>query len=224
MSNTYHKMAARSTPASQNRACRGPRGFTLVEVLVAIAVLMIGLLGLALTVTRLHGTTNTSRYLSTEAILASEKLEDLDQRPSLDPYVYIAVPGDTMGDLANNVSQTVTPPGGNPTLVDYFDTIQTSTGIGDPAGNIGQSSFTETLKTTDASGNPQFTVITHSPNGAAASTNQGAAPAASADELIYTRRWTIEDNQPTNGVRRVTVRVSVNIPGVRPFQMTGVRP
>jgi prepilin-type N-terminal cleavage/methylation domain-containing protein len=214
MSNTYHKTA-------------DARGFTLVEVLVAIAVMMIGLLGLALTVARLHGTTNTSRYLSTEAILASEKLEDLDQRSSLDPYVYISVPGDTVGDLANNVSQNVTPPGGNPTLVDYFDAIQTSTGVGDPAqtsANIGQSSFTETLKTTDASGNPQFTVITHSPNGAAASTNQGAAPAASADELIYTRRWTIEDNQPTNGVRRVTVRVSVNIPGVRPFQMTGVRP
>src|SRR5262245_25918311 len=62
-----------------------PRGFTLLEVMIAIAILASGLLAVAAIMTRLMGGTNTSRYLSSEVTLASEKLEFLNQLQINDP-------------------------------------------------------------------------------------------------------------------------------------------
>src|SRR5262245_33061661 len=92
---------------------RNCRGFSLIEVMIAIVLLLIGLLGLALTVAKLNGTTTTSRYLSTQALLASEKLDDLLNRPSTDPYVL--TPAATAGDLTANQSTTI-----NGVRVNYF--------------------------------------------------------------------------------------------------------
>jgi type IV pilus assembly protein PilV len=203
---------------NKNRDCRG---FSLIEVMIAIVILLVGLLGLALTVAKLNSTTTTSRYLSSQALLASEKLDDLLNRASSDPYV--STPNGTAGDLTNNQFTTI-----NGTRVNYFDVIQVTSGGGDPAqagGNIAQADLTEALQTSDPiTGAVQYTVITHSPNGTASSINQAAAPVATGDEMTYTRRWLIEPNQPANKLTRVTVWVSVNVPGVRPFQMTAVRP
>jgi len=62
-------------------------GFAMIEVMIAIAILGIGLLGLAALLANLTGTTTQSRYLGTEVMLASEKLEDLNQRTSNDPFL-----------------------------------------------------------------------------------------------------------------------------------------
>ncbi|HZS25917.1 MAG TPA: prepilin-type N-terminal cleavage/methylation domain-containing protein [Candidatus Angelobacter sp.] len=62
-------------------------GFALIEVMIAIAILAVGLLGLAALLANLTGTTTQSRYLSTEVMLASEKLEDLNQRDAADPLL-----------------------------------------------------------------------------------------------------------------------------------------
>src|SRR5882724_8343645 len=56
-------------------------GFALIEVLISIVILAVGLLGLAALMASLTGTTTQSRYLGTEVMLASEKLEDLNQLP-----------------------------------------------------------------------------------------------------------------------------------------------
>jgi len=58
---------------------RKSRGFTLLETLIAIAILTIGLLSIALLVARATASSNTSRYMSTQSLLASEKLDDLKQ-------------------------------------------------------------------------------------------------------------------------------------------------
>ncbi len=54
-------------------------GFALIEVMISIVILAVGLLGLAALMASLTGTTTQSRYLGTEVMLASEKLEDLNQ-------------------------------------------------------------------------------------------------------------------------------------------------
>lgn len=82
-------------------------GFALVEVIIAIAILAVGLLGLAALLANLTGTTTQSRYLSAEVMLASEKLEDLNQRSTGDAA--LTAGGNLAADSAG-----------------YFDVVQTS--------------------------------------------------------------------------------------------------
>lgn len=93
------------------RKTRNEDGFALVEVMIAILILAIGLLGLAALMAQLTGTTGTSRYMGTEVMLASEKLEDLNR---LQPGDAALAPGGNLGsDVAN-----------------YSDQIQVSSGNG----------------------------------------------------------------------------------------------
>ncbi len=57
----------------------GDSGFAMIEVMFAITILAVGLLGLAALLAQLSGSTTQSRYLGSEVMLASEKLEDLNQ-------------------------------------------------------------------------------------------------------------------------------------------------
>jgi len=61
------------------RKARRQDGFALIEVMIAILILGVGLLGLAALMAQLTGTTGTSRYMGTQVMLASEKLEDLNR-------------------------------------------------------------------------------------------------------------------------------------------------
>jgi|GEM_PF-4886177 len=73
-------------------------GFALIEVMIAIVILAVGLLGLAALLAQLTGTTTQSRYLGAEVMLASEKLEDLNQRSTNDPA--LTAGGDLVGGTA----------------------------------------------------------------------------------------------------------------------------
>src|ERR1051325_1985678 len=89
---------------------RNPRrqgGFAMVEAIIAIAILAVGLLGIAALLAQLGGNSTRSRYMSTEALLASEKLDDLNRLPYGDPA--IAVPnGNSAGSLTSDITDTVT--------------------------------------------------------------------------------------------------------------------
>jgi prepilin-type N-terminal cleavage/methylation domain-containing protein len=61
------------------RKTRGARGFTLIETMVAIAIMTIGLFGVAALMSTSVKSTAQSRYISVATMLASEKLEDLDR-------------------------------------------------------------------------------------------------------------------------------------------------
>ena len=106
---------------------RRQKGFALIEVMAAIFILAFGLMALAALLAQLSGSTTQSRYLGAEVMLASEKLEDLNQ---LDYKTY--------------KSGTATPllaPGGSLTAnnAGYFDQVQISSksGMISDMGNVG---------------------------------------------------------------------------------------
>jgi type IV pilus modification protein PilV len=67
------------------RKPRTQRGFTLIETMVAILVLTIGLVGTAALMSQSVNMGAHARFVSTAALLASEKMEDLDRFPDNDP-------------------------------------------------------------------------------------------------------------------------------------------
>jgi len=87
-------------------------GFTLIETMVAIVILTIGLFSTAALMSTSVNTTAKSHYMSTAAMLATEKLEDLDRYNKNDPAVVNA--GGSLA--ADNVG--------------YFDSIQISSNNG----------------------------------------------------------------------------------------------
>jgi prepilin-type N-terminal cleavage/methylation domain-containing protein len=103
---------------------RKQKGFALIEVMIAIFILAFGLLALAALLSQLSGSTTQSRYLGSEVMLASEKLEDLNQ---LDYKAYKLTALAAGGSLtANNAN--------------YFDQVQISSRSGmvsDPTGAAG---------------------------------------------------------------------------------------
>ena len=184
--------------------------------MVAIAILTIGLVSAAALLTQMLSNSGRSRYMSIAAMLASEKLEDLNRFPTDDPAIVVPA-GPTAGSLTADTSQTVTV-GANTESVDYFDVVQLSSGNG---------GISETSSGKDATGNTVYTTITHQPDGSVVSTVAGALPPLGADTLIFNRRWIIEKDQPVAGVRRVTVLVTLKNPVLSQtitFQNSMVRP
>lgn len=202
--------------SKSHRKARRQGGFALIETLIAITILAVGLLGIAALLAQLAGNSTQSRYMSTEALLASEKLDDLNRYPINDPA--IAVPnGNTAGSLTADTTDTVTANGLPAELVDYYDQVWISSGNGN---------MVETVLGRDVNGNPEYSTITHAPDGSITITKSPTAPAATSDMLTFSRRWVIElnpANQPA-GVRRFTVLVSLNTP-TKPanFQATMMR-
>jgi prepilin-type N-terminal cleavage/methylation domain-containing protein len=192
------------------------RGFTLVETLVAMMVLLIGLVALASLAAQTLSGTSRSRFVSLSSDLATEKLEDLSRWPTFDPNVYAAA-GTTVGSLTSDQSANVTS-GGIPTeLVNYYDDVE----ISDSSGAI-----SETVSQV-ISGVTTFKTTSHNPDGTITTSTSTSATAADVGAFGFHRRWTIEMDQPVTGLRRVTVLVTLPNSYVRPpvsFQMTMVRP
>jgi prepilin-type N-terminal cleavage/methylation domain-containing protein len=98
------------------RSARRQCGFTLIETMVALLILTIGLVGTAALMSQSVNMGAHARYMSTAALLASEKMEDLSRYPSTDPNL---TPGGALGaDTAG-----------------YFDSVQIST----QNGNINET-------------------------------------------------------------------------------------
>jgi prepilin-type N-terminal cleavage/methylation domain-containing protein len=198
-------------PAPLNRV--RARGFTLVEVVIAITVLVVGLCALAALVAQsLTGTTN-ARYLSTATTLASEKLEDLDRWPAADPHVSVPVGQPSVGSLTSDSAGAI----------NYFDDVDLS----NASGQVAES----TAGTT--SGTTTYNNVTHSATGYIVDNSAATSPATTGTGTVtFHRRWLIEANPVVNGItltgnRRVTVLVTLATnttgPGVS-FQMSLIRP
>jgi prepilin-type N-terminal cleavage/methylation domain-containing protein len=187
-------------------------GFTLIEVLVAVTVLAVGLLAVAALMSQMGTSTNQSRFMGVEALLASEKLEDLNQFPVNATEIGAG------GNLAAGGSLTVDLPG-------YFDHVQISSGA---AAEASGDLIEIKIGNDPVSGAANYTIISHSPNGQTLSqTSLGAPPTPSVDMLTFDRRWLIEQNVPVTGVRRITVQISLPNAGFgqsATFQTTMVRP
>jgi hypothetical protein len=181
----------------QLRSC----GFTIVEVLVATFVLIVGLVAVAGLLGSTLGGTARSGYMNQAATLTTEKLEDLNRYPTADPT--LSAGGSLTADIVN---------GGVP----YYDEVYFS-----PS----QGAMEETVGFLDNNGNTQYQTISYAPTGIITTTAATATGPSAAGQIAYKRRWIIEQDQPVTGVRRVTVLVSLENQYVQPpvtFQMSTV--
>jgi prepilin-type N-terminal cleavage/methylation domain-containing protein len=199
------------------------RGFTLIEVALASLVLAVGLLSAGFLAGQLMLGTNRSKYMNTASALASEKIEDLNRWDVDDPQICVAAGTATAGSLTNDINQTTTCPLGASANVSYYDDVYPSLATGTttcPDGTAG--CFAETVSSVTG-GTATYTTTVHSPSGTVLTSSSSTSPTGSS----YHRRWVIEANSPTNGVRRVTVLVTSTDGAIRPpvsFQMSIVRP
>lgn len=209
----------------QTRKLRRNSGFSLMETMVAIVILSIGMLSLAALMSKMTGSTESSRYMSIAAMLASEKLEDLNRLSANDPEIAVST-GTTAGSLTtDSCCNSVTTANGTES-VDYFDQVYMSAG-GNSGGSGGMS---ETITGKNGSGTTTYGTYTHLPDGTMSapgdpSTWSTTAPAVTPDTIIFKRRWVIEKDTPVVGTRRITVLISLQTP-VGPavnFRMSSVR-
>lgn len=196
-------------------------GFTLVEVLVSIAVLAIGLLGVAALISSTLATGTQARYMNIANVLASEKLDNLNKWPSYENNGVIA----SDGNIQPGGSLT-----GPPTCAagdTYCDQVTLSETSG--ANYVTQTQV--------VNGTAVTTTVVHTSAGCVDTPANCGVPNPAGGGTTFTRRWLITldptitsaAGSPTTvtGARRITVVVSlVNQSSQFPvmFQMSMVRP
>lgn len=217
--------------SSSNRAQAGTNesGFTLIEVVVSIAILAVGLLSVAALIAGTLKAGTRARYMSMASMLASEKLDSLNKWPS--------------GDLPNSATtaQSAAPtdpniwPGGSltggPTCATndtYCDQVTVSESSG--ADYETQTQIINGVATT--------TTIVHTASGCVGTPATCGVAAPAGGGATFTRRWLVTAN-PTitsvsggatataTGARRITVLVSLNGGTFNTpvnFQLSMVRP
>jgi prepilin-type N-terminal cleavage/methylation domain-containing protein len=206
MRTSHSRLSAR---AARNRNRAAAAGFTLLEVLVALTVFVIGLSGMAALVAQMADGTERSRLLSTATTLVAEKLEDLNRWPKntvvIDPH--IAAGGSLTADVASGATN-------------YYDEITLSSVTGQVSESIASTT----------GGTTTYTNVIHSATGYVdtAGTN---VPITAEGGTVFHRRWLIEADPVVNGVtltgsRRITVRVTQASTSSHPvsFQMSAIRP
>jgi Tfp pilus assembly protein PilV len=191
----------------------------MIEVLVSIAVLSIGLMGVAMLVGSTVATGNKAKYMSMANVLASEKLDDLNKLPFYDPNV------------APNPGGSLTGPPACAAGDHYCDEVTVNEASG--------ADYETQTQIVTVNGNPTLTTTTivHTNTGCVGTpADCGVANPSGGGGSTFTRRWLITLN-PTvqtpggpvtvNGARRVTVRVTLNAQSsgnAVAFQMSMVRP
>ena len=219
------------------------RGFTLLETLVALIVLVVGVLATAALAAHCMSTSRQSKYMSLAAELASEKLEDLSRWDVDSPEVCVPVGSSSVGSLTSDILQaTICPPplssctstAGNSDVVNYYDDVSISTvitGSNSPCPSTTYGCFSETVSTIQ-NGSTVYATTVHPPSGQIQTLPSSSTPPTL---VTFHRRWIIEGNTPVAGVssiclagtRRVTVLVTLMDLSVQPpvtIQMSTVRP
>lgn len=191
------------------------KGFTLIEVLVSMAILAVGLLAVAGLVTTTVAMGTRARYMNMASVLASEKLDGLNKLPSTDPNVACA---GTCGTLA-----------GGPDCAGsiYCDEVAVN-----EAGGADYETETQVV-----GGVAVTTTIVHTAAGCVGTPVACGVATPAGTGSTFTRRWLITANPLINsagggstaatGTKRVTVLVTlnnVNAANAVSFQLSMVRP
>lgn len=199
---------SRPRPFTSKRARAS--GFTVIEVLISIAILTVGLLGVAALIGATIATGGQAKDMNIANVLASEKLDDLNRWPSNATQVAAG------GSLAGPATCAA---GDN-----YCDQVTVSEASG------------ADYETQTAGG--VTTTIVHASSGCVDTPANCAVPdPAGGGGSTFTRRWLITLNpsitspggaaMTATGTRRITVLVTlVNASSKVPvtFQMSMVRP
>ncbi len=210
---------------SPSRVRDAQTGFTLIEVMIAVFVLVVGLAALAMLAAYSMARSTQSKYMALAAVLASEKLEDLNRWPATALAVCVPSASSSVGSLTSDVLQNSTCSGTVSGYINYYDdtSIAMSGNTNCPNSTVG--CFAETVASYNtATGTTQYASTYHSPDGAIATS---AATSNAPSAVSFHRRWVIEANQPVTGVRRITVLVTLKDLTVQPpvnFRMSIVRP
>jgi Tfp pilus assembly protein PilV len=188
----------------------------------AVVVLTVGVLSMALLSARTQTTGQRSKYMSMAAILASEKLEDLNRWTGNDPQICVPTGTASLGSLNADVLQTTACDTGASSSVSYYDDVSIT--LVDNSGDCPNSTagcFAETVST-QSGGTVEFTTTYHAPSGQIVT---GSPSETAPGNMTFHRRWIVEANTPVAGTRRLTILVTlVNSSISTSFQMSLVRP
>jgi prepilin-type N-terminal cleavage/methylation domain-containing protein len=178
------------------------RGFTLLEVLISLVILSVGVAALAVVLRQMGTSGDQTRYISTAAVLASDKLEDFNRYPSGDPNITVSS-GTTAGSLTTDTAG-------------YSDQVLLSSGAGVSTAGSGSmftsAGYVSEVVSSVSGGTTIYTTISQTPTGVPPAyplPTSTTAPTIGADTLQFKRRWLIEANTPINGVNRFTVLVTL---------------
>lgn len=222
---------------------RADRGFSLLEVMIATSILVVGLSAMAALGAVMLTRGRQARYISVAETLASEKLEDLNRYDLASQAICLPTGATSEGSLLSSQpspgtgTATITCPGGAAAqVVSYYDMVSVDFVVGGDCGNAGNGCFAETIYNGNTS---VYQTYYHSPDGVipgGTTTNPGYPWQSSAapGNTTFLRTWMIEANPPvgTSGLttvsatRRVTVLVTLIDKSVKPpvsVQMSVVR-
>ncbi len=227
---------------SRSNSPRAAKGFSLLEVVIAISVLVIGVSAMAALSATMLTRGHQSKYVSLAGTLASEKLEDLNRLTGLvsagvdnsDPNICVPSPATSEGSLTADTSASITCAGATETIY-YYDNVSLDVTNSTDCPNPADGCFAETT-TGLSGGSTAYYTTYHSPDGTipngGASASSPVSSATAPTNLTFHRRWVIEASPLINGtavsgIRRVTVLVTLLDQTVQPgvtFQMSIVRP
>jgi prepilin-type N-terminal cleavage/methylation domain-containing protein len=227
-------------------------GFSLLEVIIALAILVVGLSALAALAAVMLGNGRSSKYTSLAGTLASEKLEDLSHwngafdsngNDISDPHICIQA-GDTAEGGINtapaphnvDTSNTITC-NGFTQPVTYYDNVSIDITNATDCPNPADGCFAESQSVT-SNGTTTYYTTYHSPDGTIPGYANGGSPSTPGSSttapthLTFHRQWLIEPSPTVNGtqvtnLRRITVLVTLLDTSVKPsvtFQMSTIRP
>lgn len=214
---------------SPRRSGRRTRGFTIIEVLIATAILIIAVSAMAALAAIMLTRGRQSRYINVAETLASEKLEDLNRWNMNAPAICVQTGDTSEGSLTTPVTSNITCPVGSAgaVSVSYFDDISIDFTSGSNCANASYGCFSETVSGS-SSGTSGFFTTYHSPDGVIPGNSDGTPvfTTTAPTNLVFHRTWLIEANTPVTNVRRITVRVTLTDQSVKPSvsaQMSLVR-
>jgi len=196
-----------SVRAARNRA-RTP-GFSLLEILISITILVIGMSSMAALIALTLGSTQRAQFTSTATTLASEKLEDINHWPIGDAH--LSAGGSLTADHQVTVSGT---------SYNYYDDVDLSDSTGQVAESVADSS----------SGTTNYYPVIHNATGYVDTTPDTTAPTTNGN-IVFHRRWLVESNPVVNGntltgAIRVTVVVTLTQSAVQTpvnFQLSMIK-
>lgn len=197
------------------------QGFTLIEVMVSLAILAVGLVAVAGLVTGMVKLGARARYENIANVLASEKLDSLNQWPSTE------LNGTVVAD------PNITPGGAlaGPAVCAAGDQWCDMVTVNEASGADYET------QTIVENGVPTQVTMVHTNTGCVGTPAACGVANPPGGGSTFTRRWLITwdptitsvggGNMVANGVRRVTVVVTLNDASFKPpisFQMSMVRP